>query len=635
MNAGNRRNDRNDQMFDDLTSIGLFVQLAVLVFTFIAFFVFSRPSPELLNQYPFQPFNDTTSTILEDFSRNYWATMVKFPVDLSMEHLKGFSSFIIVLLGPLALLMIIEILLYHEKQRELYNFQKRGELKFLSESPDLVATEIRVKTNNSQMILARKRHSINMETKNFPRHLMELYERISSNVFLVSNSFGSIQRHFILVNSFDTISSLLLRHLRVFANRTFGQTAHRILSVFGDTSIRRINIPPNSFDWFTRTKPSNSITFGNYESNWHERTVAASAILKHMTGSNNSIGIFWWKCGKNIFKMIDEANENKYSTDDLFLRLAVYTQLNVEFGTNIEYESRKYEEFYSHTKEFNEEFEQLLHLENNYARLFLTSNDKFQSLKVDLQKMLLVEIRTTMINSLDTNQADSGDIMPFNIMKQIQPTVTTEELALILVELYIIGVRKIASSLQWLFYYMGKEVDLQETLRTHVRTRLEPFEQDYENIFIEPKHKHQLPLLVATVYESFRLSNLLPIGYPHSASRNIKIFNEYVGKASPFLFHYQSINLDNDIFPNPENFDIYRFLEKDLGFNYEKISMVASFGFGVRRCPAKQFSIDLIFSFLANILKQFNSITLNESDEQSRYTAYLKKPPLFKIKFIS
>ncbi|KIJ67582.1 hypothetical protein HYDPIDRAFT_174015 [Hydnomerulius pinastri MD-312] len=112
-----------------------------------------------------------------------------------------------------------------------------------------------------------------------------------------------------------------------------------------------------------------------------------------------------------------------------------------------------------------------------------------------------------------------------------------------------------------------------------------------------------LPILRAFILESMRWRPLAPMGVPHRATEDI-IWDGYCIPAGTTVFgNHWAISRDPEVFPDPEKFDLTRWLTSDgklrgdLKFPY--------FGFGRRICPGQHVANRSIFINALLILWSF------------------------------
>lgn len=113
----------------------------------------------------------------------------------------------------------------------------------------------------------------------------------------------------------------------------------------------------------------------------------------------------------------------------------------------------------------------------------------------------------------------------------------------------------------------------------------------------------RLTELRAFMHESLRWRPVVPLGFPHRATRDI-IWNEFRIPAGATVYGcHWAISHDATVFPDPENFDPQRWVEPCGHIRSDLKSF--PFGFGRRVCPGQHLASDSILITLAYLLWAF------------------------------
>ncbi|THU92354.1 cytochrome P450 [Dendrothele bispora CBS 962.96] len=117
------------------------------------------------------------------------------------------------------------------------------------------------------------------------------------------------------------------------------------------------------------------------------------------------------------------------------------------------------------------------------------------------------------------------------------------------------------------------------------------------------KNRQFLPKLSAFVTEVLRWRAVSGTGFAHVASKDI-FWNGYcIPKGATVIGNHWSICRDPDVFPEPEEFRIDRWLDKDGQFFEEQHTLI--FGFGRRVCPGQHVANRSLFIATALLLWAF------------------------------
>jgi cytochrome P450 len=124
-------------------------------------------------------------------------------------------------------------------------------------------------------------------------------------------------------------------------------------------------------------------------------------------------------------------------------------------------------------------------------------------------------------------------------------------------DLFAAGMETTSTTLCWIIIYLLHHPQVQDKCYQEivqaVGTGRQPRIQD----------KTLLPYLEATVMETQRLANLVPLGIQHSVSRDV-VFHGYLIPQNAIIFSLMSSVLhDEKIWPSPNEFRPERFLDKD------------------------------------------------------------------------
>ncbi|KAF9451158.1 cytochrome P450 [Macrolepiota fuliginosa MF-IS2] len=117
----------------------------------------------------------------------------------------------------------------------------------------------------------------------------------------------------------------------------------------------------------------------------------------------------------------------------------------------------------------------------------------------------------------------------------------------------------------------------------------------------------QLPYLSAVIKEVLRWNPVAPMGLPHMTTEEDVYEGYYIPKDCMVMSNTYAILHDEEIFPNPKEFNPNRFI-KD-GILLDDIldpSVIATFGFGRRICPGAHIALSTLYLISASILSLFD-----------------------------
>lgn len=184
----------------------------------------------------------------------------------------------------------------------------------------------------------------------------------------------------------------------------------------------------------------------------------------------------------------------------------------------------------------------------------------------------------------------------------------------------------LSTALLWLLILFTRYPDVQARVQAELdqvvgRDRL-PCMDDQPN----------LPYVMAFLYESMRFSSFLPVTIPHATTANTFVLGYYIPKNTVVFVNQWSVNHDPAKWPDPENFEPARFLDKDGFINKELANSVMIFSVGKRRCIGEELSKMLLFLFISILAHQCDFKTnQNEPSNMSFNYGLTIKPKSFKI----
>lgn len=141
-----------------------------------------------------------------------------------------------------------------------------------------------------------------------------------------------------------------------------------------------------------------------------------------------------------------------------------------------------------------------------------------------------------------------------------------------------------------------------------------------------------LPYVMAFLYEAMRFSSFVPITIPHATTVNTSVLGYHIPKDTVVFVNQWSVNHDPVKWPNPEDFDPTRFLDKDGFLNKDLASSVMIFSVGKRRCIGEELSKIQLFLLISILVHQCNFKANPDEPSKMDFTYGLSvKPKSFKI----
>ncbi|XP_059261457.1 cytochrome P450 1B1 [Mustela nigripes] len=158
----------------------------------------------------------------------------------------------------------------------------------------------------------------------------------------------------------------------------------------------------------------------------------------------------------------------------------------------------------------------------------------------------------------------------------------------------------LSTALQWLLILFTRYPDVQARVQAELdqvvgRDRL-PCLDD------QPK----LPYVMAFLYEAMRFSSFVPVTIPHATTTSASVLGYHIPKDTVVFVNQWSVNHDPAKWPNPEDFDPGRFLDKDGFIDKDLTSSVMIFSVGKRRCIGEELSKMQLFLFISILAHECN-----------------------------
>ncbi|GES61333.1 cytochrome P450 [Aspergillus terreus] len=189
---------------------------------------------------------------------------------------------------------------------------------------------------------------------------------------------------------------------------------------------------------------------------------------------------------------------------------------------------------------------------------------------------------------------------------------TAEAIARRLVVISIGTIETVAGTLAKLLIQLASHPECHEEIRAEVR---ECLAEDNEGWTL--KATGRMKKLESVIQESFRMSAgaISMSGFRVVTSSGFRVDdNTVIPKDSLIAFPTRSILYDPDVFPDPENFDPFRFCkikedEKNAGPRSNRRDIRASwlaFGYGRQSCPGRFYAINAMKTILGEMLLKYD-----------------------------
>ncbi|KAJ8725545.1 hypothetical protein PYW08_003728 [Mythimna loreyi] len=174
------------------------------------------------------------------------------------------------------------------------------------------------------------------------------------------------------------------------------------------------------------------------------------------------------------------------------------------------------------------------------------------------------------------------------------------QLKQILGDLFSAGMETIKSSLLWMIVFMLRNPEakkrVQEELDAIIGRERLPTVEDMPH----------LPYTEATIMETLRLSNIVPLGTTHSPTKDVNLNGYSIPAGSQVIPLINRVHMDPNLWDEPNKFNPSRFVEESGKIRRPEFFM--PFGVGRRMCLGDVLARMEMFMFFSCIMHQFDVV---------------------------
>ncbi|XP_066279252.1 cytochrome P450 2U1-like [Branchiostoma lanceolatum] len=176
-------------------------------------------------------------------------------------------------------------------------------------------------------------------------------------------------------------------------------------------------------------------------------------------------------------------------------------------------------------------------------------------------------------------------------------TFTEQELATVVLQLFLAGTDTTSTTLRWALLYMILHPDIQGKVQQEIDSVLGPNQEPSMG------HRSQMPYTEAALTEVSRLATITPFTIPHGTSSDTTFRGYNIPEDTLVAVNIWSVHHDPQLWPEPSKFDPARFLDDDGKF--VKRTEVIAFSTGRRVCLGEQLARMEIFLIFTSLLQRF------------------------------
>ncbi|XP_062443057.1 cytochrome P450 2D17 [Rhea pennata] len=188
-----------------------------------------------------------------------------------------------------------------------------------------------------------------------------------------------------------------------------------------------------------------------------------------------------------------------------------------------------------------------------------------------------------------------------------------KNLRMVTADLFMAGFETTSTTLRWAFLYMLLHPEIQSKVQAEIdkvigRER-SPTTEDRVN----------MPYTNAVIHEVQRYGDIIPLGVPHMAYRDVDFQGFFIPKGTTVITNLSSVLKDEAVWKKPNQFYPENFL--DVNGQFVKQEAFMPFSAGRRICLGEQLARMELFIFFTALLQKFTFV-LPENQPMPRQDAY-------------
>ena len=138
--------------------------------------------------------------------------------------------------------------------------------------------------------------------------------------------------------------------------------------------------------------------------------------------------------------------------------------------------------------------------------------------------------------------------------QNVDTVLSLNNLVSVINDLFVAGSETTTTTLRWGLLYMMRYPEIQERVQREIDAVVG------RNRLPRISNRQDMPYTAAVILELQRLSNIVPLGVPHRASRDTAFMGFTVPKDAFIISNQWALNVNSELFPEPERFNPERFL---------------------------------------------------------------------------
>ncbi|XP_021348136.1 cytochrome P450 2J2-like [Mizuhopecten yessoensis] len=234
-----------------------------------------------------------------------------------------------------------------------------------------------------------------------------------------------------------------------------------------------------------------------------------------------------------------------------------------------------------------------------FASLF-TSSSKLHSM-TSSSNQLKAFLTKALVKEKDTFMAtDLRHFVDFwlksNVDRKGDPVLPDDILIQTLVDVMVGGLEPTVNTLLWALLYMVRYPEVQTMCRHDIHKVSKTRDLTWQD-------RDQVPFVMATLREVQRISNVFPLGVPHTTTDDVELGGYKIPSGYMVLFHLYSSHMDTSYWKRPTEFRPEHFLDSSCQLTTNDTFF--PYGLGPRCCPFAAQADKTVYVFFTSILRKF------------------------------
>uniref|UniRef100_A0A8C5RG86 Cytochrome P450 n=1 Tax=Laticauda laticaudata TaxID=8630 RepID=A0A8C5RG86_LATLA len=186
-----------------------------------------------------------------------------------------------------------------------------------------------------------------------------------------------------------------------------------------------------------------------------------------------------------------------------------------------------------------------------------------------------------------------------------------EQLLILLSNLFVAGTETMAATLQWALLYLMAFPEIQEKCWKEIDTVVG------NKAILKYEDRKKLPFTNAVIHEIQRISNVAPLGIPHTSITDVQLLGHKIPKDTMVLVNIQSAHRDESQWKFPNEFNPSNFLNEEGEFVKPEAFLAFSADFSLPNYPTA--SVHCVYLSGKYIWLQLKRLSLLEVEEYKQF----------------